>query len=120
MLHAQVTRVRDVLASHHLSIHLVTGWLIWERQRVQKHSAISNFFQTSSFLERESVVIPSENRILTFIYETVGGPFIDKVTTAFRTIASWSDLTCAITLLPQLLSGEIRIPEAEKLVEGLK
>ena len=50
-------------------------------------------------------------------YEKLAGQFDEKVEVCSRNIFTLTN--SRNTLLPQLLSGKIRIPEAEKLVEDL-
>lgn len=50
-------------------------------------------------------------------YEYFAGQFDEKIEGCYRNILILT--TTRDTLLPKLLSGEIRIPEADKLVEGL-
>jgi len=82
---------------------------MWEYQN--QSTGISNF-QTTSFLEREFVAIPIDSKVLDTFYEIVR-PFFDKITGNQQVqLANLRD-----TLLPKLISGELRIPEAENLVE---
>ena len=69
---------------------------------------------TQTDLKNQRVVIPNEN-ILRFYWQQVHPMFerIDKNDKETATLASLRD-----TLLPKLISGELRVPDAEKLVEG--
>lgn len=73
------------------------------RQRVQ-NACFSNFY----------LAVPPDNDLLSNFGLLVRGDFdrITEQTTQNRTLTQLRD-----NLLPKLLSGEIRIPEAEKLVE---
>lgn len=83
---------------------------MWEYQN--QSTGIANF-QTTSFLEREQLVVPSESVLLKF-YETLD-PVISKISSNQQIeLARLRD-----TLLPKLMSGELRIPDAEALVEDI-
>lgn len=97
-----------LIASQHLT-YIYSQGKMWEYQN--QSTGISNF-QTTSFLERERIVMPDVNEILIFFLDVVR-PLIDK--SSDNQSIGLSNLRD--TLLPQLLSGEMRIPEAEKLVE---
>ncbi len=74
-------------------------------------TGISNF-QTKNFLENEALVLPDQDSILEFFFHTVR-PIVDKMMTHEKEhLATLRD-----TLLPKLLSGEMRIPDAEKLIQ---
>lgn len=75
------------------------------RQRVQ-NACFSNYY----------LALPSTLVLLTRFDKLVSGNFdkITKHTEQTRVLSNFRD-----TLLPKLLSGEIRIPEAEKLVEAV-
>ena len=92
----------------HLAVIYNEGKM-WEYQN--QSTGISNF-QTTSFLEREFVAIPSETNLLEVFYTKVR-PFFDKMTSNQQEeLARLRD-----TLLPKLISGELRLPEAEQLAE---
>ena len=99
-----------LIASQHLT-YIYSQGKMWEYQN--QSTGISNF-QTTSFLERERIVMPDVNEILIFFLDVVR-PLIDK--SSDNQSIGLSNLRD--TLLPQLLSGEMRIPEAEKLVEEI-
>ena len=81
---------------------------MWEYQN--QSTGISNF-QTTSFLEREELVVPSESVLLKF-YETLE-PIISKMSSNQQIeLARLRD-----TLLPKLISGELRITDAIALVD---
>lgn len=72
-------------------------------------TGIANF-QTTSFLEREILVLPNQELLVKY-FELVN-PLINKMTSNQQIeLAKLRD-----TLLPKLMSGELRIPDAEKLV----
>ena len=73
-------------------------------------TGISNF-QTKVFMDAEPVILPSSELVLKEFYKMVR-PLID------RSRSRESEALSALrdTLLPKLLSGELRIPEAEKQV----
>ncbi|MGP5210052.1 restriction endonuclease subunit S [Psychrobacter alimentarius] len=83
---------------------------MWEYQN--QSTGIANF-QTTSFLEREQLVVPSESVLLKF-YETLE-PMISKMSSNQQIeLAKLRD-----TLLPKLMSGELRISDAVDLVEKI-
>ena len=83
---------------------------MWEYQN--QSTGIANF-QTTSFLEREKLLVPSEGALLQF-YETLE-PIISKMNSNQQI-----ELTkLRDTLLPKLMSGEIRLPDAAALVEDV-
>ncbi|PKG36814.1 restriction endonuclease subunit S [Psychrobacter sp. Sarcosine-3u-12] len=81
---------------------------MWEYQN--QSTGIANF-QTTSFLEREQLVVPSESVVLKF-YDTLE-PIISKMSSNQQIeLARLRD-----TLLPKLMSGELRISDAVALVD---
>lgn len=83
---------------------------MWEYQN--QSTGIANF-QTTSFLEREILVLPNKELIVKY-YELVN-PLINKMTSNQQIeLAKLRD-----TLLPKLMSGELRIADAEKLAENI-
>ena len=81
---------------------------MWEYQN--QSTGIANF-QTTSFLEREQLVVPNESVLLKF-YETLD-PVISKMNSNQQIeLAKLRD-----TLLPKLMSGELRISDAAELVD---
>ncbi len=104
------TKSEGLYAAIHLDRIYGLGKM-WEYQN--QSTGISNF-QTKVFLSSEMVITPGESYILDYFYEQVR-PLMDKATSNQQiALAKLRD-----TLLPKLLSGEIRIPDAEKMVEGL-
>ena len=81
---------------------------MWEYQN--QSTGIANF-QTTSFLEREQLVVPNESVLLKF-YETLD-PVISKMNSNQQIeLAKIRD-----TLLPKLMSGELRIPDADAMTK---
>jgi len=70
---------------------------------------------TQTDLKNQRIVIPKEN-ILIFYWQNAHPMFekIDKNIAESRALASLRD-----TLLPKLISGELRVPDTEQLVEGM-
>ena len=80
----------------------------WEYQN--QSTGISNF-QTTHFLKTELVVLPPENILSTFA-DTIR-PMIDRShLTQINQLATLRD-----TLLPRLISGQLRLPDAEAMLE---
>ncbi len=96
-----------LLAAHHLT-NLYRDGGTWEYQN--QSTGISNF-QTAHFLEAENVLVPSEGVLKAFVRFVE--PILAK-TTNNETIAL---VKLRDTLLPKLISGELRIPDAEKFME---
>jgi type I restriction enzyme S subunit len=95
-------------ASLHLE-KIYSDGKMWEYQN--QSTGISNF-QTSSFLEREFVLLPKETGLLRELYSHVR-PLIKKISSPQQIqLTELRD-----TLLPKLLSGELRIPEADQLIK---
>ena len=104
-------RPKSSLLGLYASLHLdriYSAGKMWGYQN--QSTGISNF-QTMSFLENEALVLPDQDAVLEFFYHTVR-PLVDKMMTHEKEhLANLRD-----TLLPKLLSGELRIPDAEKLI----
>ena len=82
---------------------------MWEYQN--QSTGISNF-QTKTFLSSELLSLPESPEVLAIFYAKVR-PLIDKLTNNQQILlAKLRDV-----LLPKLISGELRIPQAEKMVE---
>lgn len=97
-----------VLAFEHLR-NLYSEGGTWEYQH--QSTGISNF-QTTHFLEAEKVVFPGEELMEHFA--SLSGPMIEaRYRNESMTLAATRDL-----LLPKLMSGEIRLSEAEGLMEA--
>ena len=74
-------------------------------------TGISNF-QTNTFLDVEFVVLPDQGSILEEFFK-IARPMLDKATTHGQEhLAALRD-----ALLPKLLSGQLRIPDVEKIVQ---
>ncbi len=96
-----------VLAFLHLkNLYAVGG--TWEYQN--QSTGIANF-QTSHFLESEMVVIPSDELLKVFANQAL--LILEKVSNNENiTLAQFRD-----TLLPKLISGELRICDAERILD---
>lgn len=82
---------------------------MWAYQN--QSTGISNF-QTNTFLENEFIAIPLTLEPLQTFHDIVR-PIIDKMTNNQQiSLTKLRD-----TLLPKLISGELRIPDAEKRIE---
>lgn len=98
-----------IFASQHLAFLYDSGGT-WEYQN--QSTGISNF-QTTHFLDAENVVWPCEAIIKQF--STIVEPLIRLSTrNENQTLSELRDL-----LLPKLMSGEIRLQEAEQAVEAV-
>jgi type I restriction enzyme, S subunit len=103
-----ISKLVGLYAGLHLDIIYLQGKM-WGYQN--QSTGISNF-QTKSFLEREFLVLPNQENILDYFYSKAR-PLIDKKTSNQQVhLEKLRD-----TLLPKLLSGQLRIPDAEKLVK---
>lgn len=93
------------------SMHLDTIYSQGKMWGYQNQSTGISSLQTNTFLENEFVVLPHSENTLDVFYSMIY-PLFDKRTTEQQIqLAALRD-----TLLPQLLSGTLRIPDAEKLV----
>jgi type I restriction enzyme S subunit len=91
------------LLSQHLTYIYAQG-KTWEYQN--QSTGIANF-QTTHFLETELVAVPSDY-VLTAFAETIR-PMVDRAhLTQLQDLANLRD-----TLLPRLISGQLRLPEAQ-------
>jgi type I restriction enzyme S subunit len=96
-----------VLLGQHLTYIYAQG-KTWEYQN--QSTGIANF-QTTHFLKTELVAVPSDDVLVTFA-EAIR-PMIDRAhLTQIQELATLRD-----TLLPRLISGQLRLPEAEALLE---
>ena len=92
-----------VLLGQHLTYIYAQG-KTWEYQN--QSTGIANF-QTTHFLETELVAVPGD-ALLTAFAETIR-PMIDRAhLTQIQELATLRD-----TLLPRLISGQLRLPEAQ-------
>ena len=97
---------QGLLLAQHL-IYIYADGKTWQYQN--QSTGIANF-QTTHFLETELVVVPSEE-ILDSFSATVR-PMIDRShLTQISQLAALRD-----TLLPKLISGQLRLPEAQVLL----
>jgi type I restriction enzyme S subunit len=96
-----------VLLGQHLT-YIYDQGKTWEYQN--QSTGIANF-QTTHFLETELVVMPSEEVLKAFA-ETIR-PMVDRAhLTQIQELATLRD-----TLLPRLISGQLRLPEAQSQLE---
>ena len=96
------SKALGVLLSQHLTFIYGEG-KTWEYQN--QSTGIANF-QTTHFLEKELVAVPDEKVIEAFA--SLVRPIVDRVHAAqIRGLAELRD-----TLLPRLISGQLRLPEA--------
>jgi type I restriction enzyme S subunit len=95
---------------HPVWLHLVFGTLV-ERLLNAAHGSV---FDTITTTTLQSVSVPDPGKLLLNACEAVVRPFYDKAlanSEECSTLASLRDL-----LLPKLMSGEIRVKDAEKMV----
>ena len=97
-----------ILAAQHLA-HLYSKGGTWEYQN--QSTGIANF-QTTHFLEAEQVTWPGE-RLCSQFTEQIEPLARASRRNEFIVLAATRDL-----LLPKLMSGEIRVKDAEKIVGG--
>lgn len=103
-----IDRYHGLYGALHLALIYRQGKM-WEYQN--QSTGISNF-QTTSFLEREFVAYPSNTELFEELYRRVR-PLVDKSTSNQQELlAKLRD-----TLLPKLISGELRLSEVEPLTE---
>ena len=96
-----------VLLGQHLTYIYAQG-KTWEYQN--QSTGIANF-QTTHFLETELVAVPGDDVLATFAQAI--RPMVDRVhLTQIQELAALRD-----TLLPRLISGQLRLPEARELME---
>jgi type I restriction enzyme, S subunit len=96
-----------VLLGQHLTYIYAQG-KTWEYQN--QSTGIANF-QTTHFLETELVAVPGDD-VLTAFAETIR-PMVDRAhLNQIQELASLRD-----TLLPRLISGQLRLPEAQSQME---
>ncbi|POA99880.1 restriction endonuclease subunit S [Chromobacterium sinusclupearum] len=95
-----------ILLGQHLTYIYAQG-KTWEYQN--QSTGIANF-QTTHFLEAEPVAVPSDEVLSAFA--SIVCPMIDRShLTQVQRLAEIRD-----TLLPRLISGQLRLPEAEALI----
>jgi type I restriction enzyme S subunit len=96
-----------ILLSQHLSFIYAEG-KTWEYQN--QSTGIANF-QTTHFLEKELVVLPSQDVLAAFA--DLVRPLIERThVSQIRELTGIRD-----TLLPRLISGRLRLPEAQHQIE---
>lgn len=96
-----------VILAQHMSYIYAQG-KTWEYQN--QSTGIANF-QTTHFLETELVVIPSHD-VLNLFLNIIGAMVERTHLTQIQELSNLRD-----TLLPRLISGQLRLPEAESLVQ---
>ncbi len=102
------TKEIGVLLGQHLTYIYAEG-KTWEYQN--QSTGIANF-QTTHFLETELVAVPSAD-VLALFADTVR-PMADRAhLTQIQELATLRD-----TLLPRLISGQLRLPEAQTATEA--
>ena len=72
------------------------------------HGSVFDTITTATFAQYRCVLMSTE---LTVCFEKIVRPLIDQVVTGVRTTQTLA------TLLPRLISGQLRLPEAEALLE---
>lgn len=96
-----------ILLSQHLSFIYAEG-KTWEYQN--QSTGIANF-QTTHFLEKELVVLPSQDVLAAFA--DLVRPLIERThVSQIRELTGIRD-----TVLPRLISGQLRLPEAQHQIE---
>ena len=96
-----------VLLGQHLT-YIYSQGKTWEYQN--QSTGIANF-QTTHFLATELVAVPSD-AVLAAFAETIR-PMVDRAhLTQIQELATLRD-----TLLPRLISGQLRLPEAKEQLE---
>lgn len=101
---------RDVgpLLAQHLA-YIYSQGKTWEYQN--QSTGIANF-QTTHFLQTELVTLPSSEVLLAFA--SMVRPMVERThLTQIQQLAILRD-----TLLPRLISGQLRLPEAQAQLEG--
>lgn len=96
-----------VILAQHMSYIYAQG-KTWEYQN--QSTGIANF-QTTHFLETELVVIPSHD-VLNLFLNIIDAMVERTHLTQIQELSNLRD-----TLLPRLISGQLRLPEAESLVQ---
>jgi type I restriction enzyme S subunit len=108
LLRPESKNISVVLAQH--MTYIYAQGKTWEYQN--QSTGISNF-QTTHFLESELVVVPSDE-VLKVFAENVR-PMIDRAhLTQISKLTALRD-----TLLPRLISGQLRLPEAEQAIAAI-
>ncbi len=90
------------------SMHLTFIYDIGKTWQYQNQSTGISNFQTSTFLNTECVPIPKEERILSTFFEQISPLFSRATNNEAQTLSTLRD-----TLLPKLISGELRLQAAE-------
>lgn len=90
---------------HQLAKHVV------ERLRAMAHGSVFSTITRSTF---DAVTFPRPRPDEVGAFEALARPMYERILTAVKESATLADLRD--TLLPKLISGELRIPDAERLV----
>ena len=102
-----ITPQIGVLLAQHMDFIYAAG-RTWEYQN--QSTGIANF-QTKHFLANEKVVLPSEEVLNAFC--SIVGSIVERTQLSYAgPLADLRD-----TLLPRLISGKLRLPEAETILE---
>lgn len=102
-------RELSALAFMHLQ-NLYSSGGTWEYQN--QSTGIANF-QTTRFLESEMVVMPTASLLAVFATQTLS--LLEKMSSN----ESLALVKLRDTLLPKLVSGEVRVPDVEKIVGAM-
>ncbi len=94
------------------AMHLNRIYALGKMWGYQNQSTGISNFQTKTFLEVEPVLLPVGSELLESFFE-LARPLVDRA----RSHDSEELAQVRDTLLPKLLSGQLRIPDAEKLIE---
>jgi type I restriction enzyme S subunit len=100
--------LQGILAAEHLT-YMYNDGQMWEYQN--QSTGIANF-QTKFFLENEHLIIPENNEIINKFYS-----FISEFKLKSTDNNSIQLIKLRDTLLPQLISGKLEVPEAMLEVE---
>ncbi len=95
-----------------VAIHLIYIYNQGKMWGYQNQSTGIANFQKNMFLERENLAIPNNRRIFDFFYNKCR-PIIDKIQSNENVLLS----KIRDTLLPKLISGELRVNDVEEIVE---
>ena len=105
-------RPRSSLLGLYAAMHLGRIYALGKTWGYQNQSTGISNFQTKIFLKNEPLVFPDHDLILEAFFRTARPMFDKRSTPEQEDLAQIRD-----TLLPKLLSGELRIPDAEKRLE---
>lgn len=103
-----ISKEMGIVLAQHMSYIYAQG-KTWEYQN--QSTGIANF-QTTHFLEKELVTVPSQ--AILNLYSSIVAPLLQR--TSLTQIQSLTDIRD--TLLPRLISGQLRLPEAQEQIEN--